>query len=248
MKNFISSYVYKGKRQLKGGHNTKIDKVNLSFMGAPGSGKGTQIQMMLGDGYHKISMGDLLRSEVKSGSLLGKKLKKIMDKGDLVSDDLVIKLLENNLKVLKDKNGWILDGFPRTKKQANMLGKILNKYNMTLHGVIEIMTPDKLIINRITGRFTCAKCGATYNKNGVMPKKKGICDICGSTEFITRSDDTEKTVKRRLKNYHKESEAIRKYYKGKGLYHTVNGSAGIAEETDKQVKEVLKKLLAIYNV
>ena len=248
MRNFIKSYVYKGTRHLRGGHNTKIDKVNLSFMGAPGSGKGTQIQMMLGDGYHKISMGDLLRTEVKSGSALGKKLKKIMDKGDLVSDDLVIKLLENNLKILKDRNGWILDGFPRTKKQADMLGDLLKKYNMDLHGVIEIMTPDDLIVKRITGRFTCANCGATYNKNGVKPKKKGVCDVCKGTEFIKRSDDNEKTVRRRLKTYHKESEAIRKYYKNKGIFHTINGSAGVAEETDRQVREVLKKLLAIYNV
>lgn len=241
-------YKYKGKRKLQDSIN-QSRKVNLSFMGAPGSGKGTQIQMMLGDGYKKLSMGDLLRVEAKAPSKLGKKLKAIMDSGDLVSDELVLDLLEKNLQPFVNYNGWILDGFPRTVKQADMLDALLNKNNMNLHALIEIVTPDDIIIKRITGRYSCSKCGATYNKFGVQPTKNGICDICNNIVSTdnTRSDDNEKTVKRRLANYHRESEAIRTYYKSKGLYYQVSGASGNAKDTDKQVRKIMKKLFAIYD-
>ena len=181
----------------------KNKKFNLIFMGAPGSGKGTQIQMMLKDGYTQISTGDVLRQEVKSGSKLGKELKKIMDSGKLVSDDLVIKVIDNIFNNLESKQGIILDGFPRTIIQAEKLAKILKKYNIEIDAVIEINTPDNVIINRISDRFICTNCGATYNKSNKKPLEKGICDICQGTKFKTRDDDKKEVVQKRLQTYHK---------------------------------------------
>lgn len=217
-------------------------KFNLIFMGAPGSGKGTEIQILQQDGYIKISTGDLLRDEVSSGSKLGNQLKKIMDQGKLVSDDLVFKLISLELDKLKSKKGFILDGFPRTLDQATKLTKILEKNKLNIDAVIEIYTPDDLIINRISGRYVCTKCGASYNKNGNKPKKEGICDVCGNKEFKTRSDDTTDVVKKRLYTYHKEASDIIKYYKKKGIFHQVNGSSGEALITHQQVKNLIKEL------
>ena len=140
-------------------------KFNLLFFGPPGSGKGTEIQKLQEyGGYTKLSTGDMLRNEVDSGSRLGIRLKKIMDIGGLVSDNLVIKLIEIHLH--KQKKGIIFDGFPRTLKQAKALTKLLKKNNIRLNGVIILDTPDDLIIKRITGRYICVNCGASYNKYG----------------------------------------------------------------------------------
>lgn len=217
-------------------------KFNLIFMGAPGSGKGTQIQMMLNEGYKQISTGDILRNEVNSGSELGKQLKEIMDSGKLVSDDLVIQVIENIFNNLQSKKGILLDGFPRTIKQAKKLDELLNKHNINIDAVIEINTPDKIIIDRISGRFVCTNCGATYHKTGKKPVENGICDLCKGTKFKTRADDNPKVVKKRLETYHNEADSIINYYKEKGLYRKVDASAGIPEKTDKQVREILNKL------
>jgi len=218
-------------------------KFNLIFMGAPGSGKGTEIQILQKEGYTKISTGDLLREEVNSGSELGKKLKKIMDSGNLVSDDLVIKLIDNILSKLESKNGFILDGFPRTIQQAKKLDSLLKKNKLKIHGVIEIKTPDELIIKRITGRYVCVNCGATYNKFGNKPEVDGVCDVCQGTEFKTRSDDTEEIVKKRLNTYHSEAAPIIKFYKKQNIFYTVDGSSGEALITDQQVRNILKELI-----
>lgn len=217
------------------------NKFNLLFFGPPGSGKGTEIQKLQEKGnYIKLSTGDMLRSEVSSNSDLGKKLKKIMDSGGLVSDNLVIKLIEKQLK--KHKKGIIFDGFPRTLKQAKVLTKILKKYKIKLHAIIILDTPDDLIIKRITGRFICVKCGASYNEHGNKPKKEGVCDVCKGTKFKKRSDDKKSVIVKRLKEYHKESKVLLDYFNKLGISHIVDSSHGNAKKTHTSVLKILRRL------
>lgn len=217
------------------------NKFNLLFFGPPGSGKGTEIQKLQEKGkYIKLSTGDMLRSEVSSNSDLGKKLKKIMDSGGLVSDSLVIKLIEKQLK--KNKKGIIFDGFPRTIKQAKELTKLLKKYKIKLHAIIILDTPDDLIIKRITGRYICVNCGATYNKFYNKPKKDGICDVCKGKEFKKRSDDKKSIIMKRLKEYHKESKVLIDYFEKLGISHIVDSSHGEAKKTHNNVLKILRKL------
>lgn len=211
---------------------------NIVFMGKSGSGKGTQINLMIKNGYHKISIGDILRNEIAKDTSLGKSVKKLLEKGKLISDDLVIKLLSKELD--NHKTGIIFDGFPRTLNQAKKLEKILKKKNIKLDCVIEIDTPDSVILDRIRERYTCKKCGASYNKKGVQPKKEGICDVCGGKEFITRQDDEINVVKTRLKDYKKTSKDILNYYKKIELLYIVSGASGSQTETNEQVETVLR--------
>ncbi|VVU95399.1 Adenylate kinase [seawater metagenome] len=219
----------------------KNKKFNIIFFGAPGSGKGTQIQKLLEDGYQTISTGDLLRKEVESGTKLGKELKKIMDAGKLVSDSLINKLMKKKIKELPEK-GFILDGYPRTLDQAKALDKILKKNKKNIDVFIEIDTPHDLIIKRITDRIICKHCGATYNKTNAPPKKEGKCDHCGSEEFKTRSDDTEEVIRKRLETYVKEASSIIKFYKDKKIFSKVSGASGDPCITDMQVRQLLKNL------
>lgn len=214
---------------------------NLIFFGPPGGGKGTEIQLLQKKGYIKLSTGDMLRKEVESGSKLGIKIKSKMDKGELVSDSLVSKLIENEIS--KKKTGIIFDGYPRTIKQAKKLNKLLNSKNINIHGVIVINTPDNLIIKRISARYICKKCGASYNKLGNQPKVDGICDVCGSKTFTQRSDDKKTVIKKRLIEYHKTSKEILEYYMKKDLIYEIDASAGDAKITHKAVLKVIKKLI-----
>jgi len=216
-------------------------KFNLLFFGPPGSGKGTEIQKLQEyGGYTKLSTGDMLRNEVDSGSRLGIRLKKIMDIGGLVSDSLVIKLIEIHLH--KQKKGIIFDGFPRTLKQAKALTKLLKKNNIRLNGVIILDTPDDLIIKRITGRYICVNCGASYNKYGNQPKKEGVCDVCKGKIFKQRSDDKKSVIQNRLKKYHAESKSLIDYFNKLGITHIADGSEGSARKTHNQVLKILRKL------
>jgi adenylate kinase len=212
---------------------------NLIFFGPPGGGKGTEIQLLQKKGFIKLSTGDMLRKEVESESSLGKKLKSIMDKGELVSDTLVSKLIE---KQLSKKSGIIFDGYPRTIKQAKSLTKLLKSKNIDINGVIIINTPDDLIIKRISGRYICKKCGASYNKFGNQPKKEGICDVCGGKTFIQRSDDKKSVIKKRLNDYHQTSKEIIEYYRKKGLVYDIDASKGESKITHKMVLKVIKNL------
>ena len=212
---------------------------NLIFFGPPGGGKGTEIQLLQKKGFIKLSTGDMLRKEVESKSKLGEKLKSIMDKGELVSDTLVSKLIE---KELSQKSGIIFDGYPRTIKQAKKLTKLLNLKKISINGVIVINTPDNLIVKRISARYICKKCGASYNKLGNQPKKEGICDVCGGKTFIQRSDDKKSVIKNRLSEYHKTSKEILDYYRKKELIHDIDASEGEAKKTHKYVMKVIKDL------
>lgn len=213
---------------------------NLLFIGPPGGGKGTEVQILQQEGYNKLSTGDMLRAEVNSGSELGKSIKKDMDSGNLISDDIVNQLIEKSVKKLK--RGIIFDGYPRTLEQAKMLTQLLESLGLKLDAVIILDTPDALIVKRIAGRYICKTCGATYNKFGNKPKKDGICDVCGGTTFVQREDDKEEVVKKRLKDYHSTSKSLIAYYETRGIVHTVSGASGVAEETHKAVLQVLKAL------
>lgn len=213
---------------------------NLVFIGPPGGGKGTEIQLLQQKKYLKISTGDLLRDEVTKETKLGKSIKKDMEAGKLIKDSIVTKLLDNMVK--ERDYGLIFDGFPRNIKQAKKLDSILKKNDIKIDAVIHLDTPDKLIISRIVGRYICKSCGASYNKKGVMPKKKGICDVCGGKEFKVREDDKLSVIKKRLNEYHTVAKELLEYYNKKGIVYSVSGKEGDQNITHKEVLAVFKKL------
>jgi adenylate kinase len=213
---------------------------NLVFIGPPGGGKGTEIQLLQQEHYIKISTGDLLRNEVSKKTPLGLSIQQDMDSGKLITDSIVTKLLDQELK--QSKNGLIFDGYPRNIKQAKKLDKLLEENKLKIDAIIHIDTPDYLIIKRISGRYICKTCGATYNKYGVVPKKDGICDVCKGTEFKTRADDKLSVVKKRLKDYHDEEQVLLGYYNKKDIVYRIDASAGDQQITHKQVLKVLKNL------
>jgi adenylate kinase len=196
----------------------------LILMGPPGGGKGTQAKR-LQDRYAivQLSTGDMLRAAVASGSEVGKQAKVVMDAGKLVSDDLIINMISERIDQSDCANGFILDGFPRTVPQAEALDTLLQSKGITLDKVIEISVPDSKLIERITGRFTCSKCGEGYHDTFKQPKADGVCDACGSTEFTRRADDNEETVTSRLKAYHAQTAPLMPFYEQKGLLEVVDG-------------------------
>ncbi len=203
---------------------------NLILLGPPGAGKGTQAEMLVGKfGLVQLSTGDMLRAAVASGSEVGKKAKAIMEAGDLVPDDVVVGIISDRLDEDDVKSGFILDGFPRTEAQAESLTALLEEKGLNLNCVIEMKVDDEPLVKRVTGRFSCAKCGAGYHDEFKQPKKDGICDNCGSTEFKRRADDNEETVTSRLAAYHTQTAPLVDYYGRTGLLRTVDGMASIDE-------------------
>lgn len=213
--------------------------MNIILLGPPGAGKGTQAKQ-LEDQFNlvQLSTGDMLREEVKSGSELGKTAKMIMDKGELVPDDLIIAMISDRIDQSKGKNGVILDGFPRTTPQAEALDVMLSEKNIQLDHVIQLEIDEEIIVERLSGRFGCAKCGAGYHDTFKQTKQDGICDECGSTEFIRRSDDNPETVRNRLKAYEKQTAPILPYYAAKGTLQKVDG-LGEIEEVYRRVEEIV---------
>ncbi|MGD1878456.1 MAG: adenylate kinase [Kiloniellaceae bacterium] len=213
--------------------------MNVILLGPPGAGKGTQAKRL--EKRHnlvQLSTGDMLRAAVASGSELGKKAKVLMDAGHLVPDDLMIAMIAERIDAPDSASGFILDGFPRTTAQAEALDEMLAEKGMKLHSVIEMKVNDEVLVDRITGRYTCAKCGAGYHDTFQKPKVDGVCDTCGGTEFKRRTDDTAETVRTRLAAYHAQTAPILPYYRGKGVLQAVDGMAGIDEVTD-QIEGVL---------
>jgi adenylate kinase len=213
--------------------------LNLILLGPPGAGKGTQAKLVQ-DTYKivQLSTGDMLRAEVAAGSELGRQAKKIMDAGALVSDDLIVKMIASRIAKPDCKNGFILDGFPRTIPQAEALDAMLAGAKLKIDHVIEMRVDDEAMISRITGRFTCAKCGAGYHDTLQAPKTKGVCDKCGGKEFTRRADDNAETVRTRLKAYHAQTAPIAGYYAKKGVLKGVDGMAPIPAVT-RQIAAVL---------
>ena len=213
--------------------------MNILLLGPPGAGKGTQAKRLEERyGMIQLSTGDMLRAERASGSALGRQVQAIMDAGKLVSDDIMIALIASRIAGLKGK-GFILDGFPRTVPQARALDEMLEKNGIALDRVIELTVDEDALIDRISGRFSCKSCGASYHDRYHQPKQPGRCDICGSTDFVRRPDDTAETVKARLEAYRKQTAPILPYYRAKGLLRSIDGMADIDSVT-QQIETILK--------
>src|SRR5476651_260390 len=202
--------------------------MNIILLGPPGAGKGTQAQRLQGDlGMVQLSTGDMLRAAVASGTELGKKAKGLMEKGELVPDDLIVGLIKDRIAQPDCAKGFILDGFPRTEAQAKALDKMLAEMAKQLDLVVEMEVDEKALTERVVGRFTCAKCGTGFHDSFKRPVVEGVCDVCGATEFVRRADDKRETVQARLDAYERQTAPILPHYAAQGSLHTVDGMADI---------------------
>ena len=215
--------------------------MNLILLGPPGAGKGTQAKRLVEKyGLVQLSTGDMLRAEVSAGTTLGRQAKDIMEKGGLVPDTLITDMIADHIQKPVYGKGFILDGFPRTRRQAEALDYMLAENGLKLDRVIEMAVDDEAMVRRVTGRYTCATCGAGYHDEFNRPQKPGTCDKCGGTDFTRRADDNPATIRARLKAYHQQTEPIISYYRDRGILKRIDGMAGIDEVT-RQVFEALDK-------
>ena len=213
--------------------------MNIILLGPPGAGKGTQAQKLVEQrGMVQLSTGDMLRAAVAAKTPVGLLAKAVMDAGDLVSDEIVTNILSERLDQDDVRRGFILDGYPRTTAQAEALERLLAAKHMALDHVIEMMVDEDALVDRITGRFSCASCGTGYHDRYKRPKVDGVCDVCGSTEFKRRPDDNEQTVRTRLAEYRAKTAPILPYYEAQHLVSRVDGMASV-DEVSAAIEKIL---------
>jgi adenylate kinase len=215
--------------------------VNIILLGPPGAGKGTQASRLESErGMVQLSTGDMLRAARKADTPLGAKVAAVMDSGALVSDEIVSALIDDRLAALSAEQGTIFDGYPRTAAQAESLDAILAAHGRKLDRVIELEVNEDALVERIVGRYTCAKCGAGYHDHFKQPAVAGVCDVCGSTEFKRRADDNEETVRTRMAEYRAKTVPILPLYEARGLVVRVDGMADI-EQVSTQIAAILNR-------
>lgn len=213
---------------------------NVILLGPPGAGKGTQAKRLVDErGLIQLSTGDMLREARSSGTDIGRRVSAVMDRGELVTDDIVIGLIEEKL-THADGAGFIFDGFPRTLPQADALEHLLGQLGQHLDAVIEMQVDDAALVARITGRFTCATCGAVYHDQSHPTRVAGICDACGSSDLRRRADDNETSLKQRLMEYYKKTSPLIGYYYAKGQLFAVDGLAEV-DAVAQAIRKVLDK-------
>ena len=212
--------------------------MKIIMLGAPGAGKGTQAKMIAEKyGIPHVSTGDIFRANIKNGTELGMEAKKYMDQGQLVPDELTVKILLDRVAQDDCKNGYVLDGFPRTIPQAEVLDKALTELGDAIDFTIDVNVPDENIVKRMSGRRACLSCGTTYHIEHIPPKKEGICDKCGQ-ELVLRDDDKPETVSKRLKVYHEQTQPLIDYYTKQGVLKTVDGTAAL-DKVFQAIVEIL---------
>ena len=210
--------------------------MKIIMLGAPGAGKGTQAKLISEKfGIPHISTGDIFRANIKEGTDLGKEAKEYMDKGQLVPDELTVRILLDRVERDDCKNGYVLDGFPRTIPQAQVLDNEVAKLGEKIDFAIDVEVPDENIIRRMSGRRACPKCGATYHVEHIPPKQEGVCDECGEA-LVLRDDDSPETVKNRLEVYHKQTQPLIDHYSKQNILRTVDGTADMKDVFDSIVK------------
>lgn len=212
--------------------------MNIILLGPPGAGKGTQARRLVDErNMIQLSTGDMLREAKDSGTEMGKQVAKVMAAGQLVTDEIVIGLIEEKLQG-DNAGGFIFDGFPRTLPQADALGELLKKYGKPLEAVIEMRVDDDALVKRITGRFTCGNCGEVYHDETKQPKVADVCDVCGQSDMKRRADDNEEALRTRLMAYYKKTSPLIGYYYAKGDLRSVNG-LGEIEEVAAEIAKAL---------
>jgi adenylate kinase len=215
--------------------------MNIILLGPPGAGKGTQAARLVAErGMAQLSTGDMLRAAVKEGTPVGLKAKAVMDAGELVSDEIVSALIGEALDRMGAGQGAIFDGYPRTDAQAASLDRILTERGRSLDHVIELEVNEDALVDRITGRFTCAKCGTGYHDRFKQPKVAEACDVCGSHEFKRRPDDNDETVRTRMAEYRAKTAPILPIYEARGLVARVDGMADM-DEVSRAIEAILDR-------